>query len=187
MLIDAANLAVPAMPCSWWVRMLRSALPLAVALFPLAACMDLGTGTDGGTAPTATAPSGQPEAGPGGSDCLQNSAATITLCAQITSCPGVTVDRGAYPDCGFRMGAGAVLDVECVCDDQLCPVGVAASCSQAGMLLDGQSEITVCQQVNESRCVSLGGGADAGGSGTCDTQCRSECSGDPNCLQLCGC
>jgi hypothetical protein len=173
--------------------MLRFAIP-ALAALPLVACMDLGTGGDaggaGGAKPAGTAPTGtNADAGPGGSDCLQNASASLTLCARIDSCPSVAVDRGAYPDCGFRMGAGGVLDLECVCVDQLCPVGVASSCDQAATLLDGQSEITVCQQVDEGRCVNLGAAADAGGSGTgtCDSQCRSECSGDPNCLQLCGC
>jgi hypothetical protein len=115
---------------------------------------------------------------------------TTTLCAAIDTCPGVAVDRGAYPDCGFRMGAAGVLDLECFCSDQLCPVGVASSCQQAAALLDGQSELTVCQQVSEERCVPLGGGADAGGTGgggTCDPTCRDGCGGDPSCLQLCGC
>lgn len=173
-------------------RSAAALVPVLLAVLPLVACMqlDTGSGADGGTRanPSPTAPAGSKDAGPGGTDCLQASTGAFTLCATIETCPGIMVDRGAYPDCGFRMGAGGVLDLECVCTDQLCPVGVASSCDQAAALLADQNELSVCQQVNEGRCVGFGGAdAGSGGSGTCDTQCRDQCAGDPSCLQLCGC
>jgi hypothetical protein len=87
-------------------------------------------------------------------------------------------------------GAGATLDLECVCGDSLCPIGVATNCNDAQKLLGAQSALLVCQQVNDGRCVTLS--VDAGNSGgatstTCDHTCQSECGGDPSCMQICGC
>jgi hypothetical protein len=168
---------------------MRVLVPLLV--LPLAACLQIGTGTGTGTGSGAgsappLASAGAPDAGPSGTNCLVDQATQTILCEQIDSCPGVIVDPGAFPGCGFRVGAGSGLDLECLCDTALCPVGVPTTCDQARQLLDAQNELVVCEQQAEGRCVDLLA-PDAGGSAACDTACRDECVGAPACLQLCGC
>lgn len=163
-------------------------------LLALVACVDMTTGTGNGTGTGAGAddggPAPAPSSGPNGAGCFTDSSSQVMLCERIDTCPGVDVDQGAYPGCGFRMGAGSTLDLECICSDALCPVGVATSCPQAEQLLAQQSALLVCQQASEGRCVPLAapdaGGA-GGGSGSCDQACAAECAGAPSCLQLCGC
>jgi hypothetical protein len=155
---------------------------------PLMACMQIGTsagagpGSGGGST---SVDAGAPDAGPTGTRCFEDPATRTVLCEEIAICPGVAVDPGAFPDCGFRLGAGRSLDLECLCGSALCPVGVPTTCAQANQLLDGQSALLVCQQRAYGLCVELVA-PDAGG-GTCDTVCRAECAGTPSCLQLCGC
>jgi hypothetical protein len=104
------------------------------------------------------------------------------------------------PGCGFRIRPGGVIDLECLCSGVLCPIGVADTCDQALSLLDQQqTSLMVCEQANEGRCVQLGpdgGSAETTGasstsntavSSTCDKTCESECAGEPDCIQLCGC
>jgi hypothetical protein len=156
---------------------------------PLTACLQIGTGTGSMDAGGGSASPGSaaPEGGTGGINCFQDVATQTVLCEQVNGCPGVDVDPGAFPDCGFRLGTGSTLDLECLCGAALCPVGVATSCDQAQRLLAAQSALTVCQQQAEGRCVDLGA-PDAGtGTGTCDKACEAECVGTPDCIQLCGC
>jgi hypothetical protein len=110
------------------------------------------------------------------------------LCAAVSLCPTLSVNRDQFPDCGFRV-QGDVLDLECVCNGEICPMGVATSCAQAQQLMSTQTELSVCSQVSEGRCT---GGTPAppsssGTSGTCDHQCQAQCGGDPSCYQMCGC
>jgi hypothetical protein len=167
-------------------------LPTVLFLaLPLVACVQIGTGTgtgsDAGNAggPTLSAPALLPEAGPTGTNCVEDPGTQTILCERIDVCPAVDVDPGAFPDCGFRMRAGSLLDLECFCGSALCPVGVAASCDQATQLLLAQSALVVCEQQAEGRCVELAT-PDAGG-GACDKACAADCAGAPSCLQLCGC
>jgi hypothetical protein len=136
------------------------------------------TGGDGGVPATAQ-----------GADCAQESTTGATLCTAISVCPNLAVDHDVYPNCGFRI-RGMAIDVECVCNGQLCPLGSPTTCDQAAQLLQGQSEATVCTQVDEGRCTG-GTPAPAGSAGapasTCDATCRTECAGDPSCLKMCGC
>jgi hypothetical protein len=163
-------------------------------LLALVACVDMTTGTDTGSGGGAGAADGgaaaAADSGPSGTGCTTDPTSQVTLCERIDTCPGIDVDQGAYPGCGFRMGTGSTLDLECACSDALCPIGVATSCSQAAQLLAQQSALLVCQQASEGRCVPLaapdaGGGGSGGGS--CDQQCAAECGGAPSCLALCGC
>ncbi|HEY8041657.1 MAG TPA: hypothetical protein VIF15_17750 [Polyangiaceae bacterium] len=157
-------------------------------LLPLVACLQIGTGTGLGTdgGPVATADAGRIEAGPSGAGCFQDTPSQTVLCEQIDTCPGLDVNQGVLPSCGFRMNTGG-LDLECLCGDALCPIGVPTSCAQAAQLLDRQSSLTVCQQQGEGRCVQLTA-PDAGGtSSTCDKNCQAQCAGDPSCMQMCGC
>jgi hypothetical protein len=170
-------------------------LPVPLLVVPLVACMQIGTGTGtgtgsgttgagGGAAPLAAGvPAG--DGGPVGTNCVRDPATQTVLCEQIDTCPGVDVDPGGFPDCGFRLYAGGSLDLECLCGSALCPVGVPTTCDEAKKLLDGQSALLVCQQLADGRCVDSVT-PDAGVS-RCDPVCRSECAGDPTCFQLCGC
>ena len=77
----------------------------------------------------------------------------ITLCTSIAACPGLVVDHDLYPDCGFRVPTNSI-DLECVCDDFLCPVGAALTCAQAKSLLQAHSALAVCVSQNEGRCAA---------------------------------
>ncbi len=148
-----------------------------------------GTGTDPTTA-TGSTPSATGTGGtvPTGSQCVDDPQTQTTLCAQTSACPGVAVDPGAFPNCGFQIHAGSVLDLECLCGDALCPIGVPQTCAEASQLLASQSSLVVCQQASEGHCIELAGPSpDAGASSPCDKQCETECAGEPNCIQLCGC
>jgi hypothetical protein len=174
-----------------------SVLASAVAL--LAGCIQtgLGTGTGGaGQAATDASADSAPDAagatGPTGSACLEDPQTGIVLCQQISLCPGVVVDPGSYPNCGFRLNAASPLDLECLCEESLCPIGVPTSCASAEQLLAAQSALVVCLQENEGTCVSLVG-AGAGGSGSggaaasACASCAQQCGGTPACFQACGC
>jgi hypothetical protein len=178
-----------------------SIAPLStLAALPLLACLEqvsTGTGTTdptggGGTATAASSSSATTT--PAGSGCGTDPESQITLCEQTSVCPGVTVDPGALPSCGFRIHPGSVIDLECLCGgDELCPIGIPDTCEQATQLLSSQTALVVCQQVSDGRCVQVAS-PDAGAASTnpgaassCDKQCQSECAGEPNCIQLCGC
>jgi hypothetical protein len=178
---------------------------LVLCVLPTTACLELSTGgTDAGTAGTSSS-SGSSTANCGSADCSGSSGSSggatsgtgcttdpqsgVTLCEQITACPGVDVDQGAFPGCGFRMSASSMFDLECGCGDSLCPIGTPTSCTTAQQLLDqGQSSIVVCEQLDQGTCLPLGGpDAGTGTSNGCDKQCESECAGEPSCIQMCGC
>ena len=165
---------------------------LAWLLTSVVSCMQVGTDTGngggGGTSASGSAasPSSAPAALPTGANCGLDPTGTVNLCEQISTCPGVDVDQGAFPNCGFRLGAAASLDIECVCGGVLCPIGVPQTCADATELLAGQTSLLVCEQASEGRCISLTA-PDAGAASTCDTTCASYCSGAPDCLVLCGC
>jgi len=100
--------------------------------------------TDGATTTTVT-----------GVDCGPDPDTGVVLCLGISSCPDVSVDPDLYPGCGFRVHDGSdVLDLECACYGQICPIGIASTCDQATALMQDQSQYTVCMQVDEGRCTS---------------------------------
>jgi hypothetical protein len=169
------------------------------AFFVLAGCLRTGLGTGGGAGGASVADGSADSAsdaagatGPRGSGCSEDPQTGIVLCQEVDLCPGVVVDPGAYPDCGFRLRGGAALDLECVCAGALCPIGVPTSCASARQLLAAQSSLTVCLQENEGRCVGLagaaGGAADAASRCPPEGQtCADQCGGTPACFQACGC
>lgn len=168
-------------------------VPGLVLIVPLVGCLQLGPGSglgsgaasgDGGSKSAALANS--TDAGPSGTNCFEDPASQVILCERIDLCPGVRVDPGAFPNCGFRMRVGARLDLECLCGTALCPVGVPTRCDQVKPLLDVQSALIVCGQRAEGRCVDVAT-TDGGVVGTCDKACAAECVGSPACIQLCGC
>jgi hypothetical protein len=174
--------------------MVRIARPLvaagAVLLMSVASgCLQLSTGADAGTGgSTATGTTGA-SATLTGENCQTDSTGTVTLCQGISTCPGITVDPGAFPNCGFLVDGTSVLDVECVCSNFLCPIGVPQTCADVTALLNAQTELGICSQVSEGRCTSLVTTTlDASVStSTCTSDCQQECSGEPDCLVACGC
>jgi hypothetical protein len=132
-----------------------------------------GTSGTGATAPAS------------GTNCGVDPSSGISLCLGISSCPSVRVDPDQFPDCGYRI-SGSTIDLECLCGDALCPMGSAASCLDAKALLREQSAQGVCAGVADGRCqVVKQTGTNSGSS--CDKDCRSQCSGVPGCITLCGC
>jgi hypothetical protein len=118
-----------------------------------------------------------------GAACGKDPDTGVTLCSAVSVCPRIVVDPDLFPGCGFRVH-GDVLDLECACFGALCPIGVAATCTQVEQLLGAQTQSSVCAQVNEGRCTQpVGTGAES----TCDKSCASQCGGDPSCIQYCGC
>jgi hypothetical protein len=173
---------------------------LLVSALPLTACLQLSTGdgTDGGTSVAYSSSSGAAStassSGSGtatsGTGCVTDPQSGITLCEFLSNCPSVDVDQGAFPGCGFRLRGPSLYDLECGCGESLCPIGAPTSCATALQLLDQEgSSLEVCQQVSDGTCLPLAGdgGASSTTSSSCDKQCESECGGDPDCFQLCGC
>jgi len=170
-------------------------LSAALGLPFLVGCLQITTGTgdgtgggggSGGSGGSAASGSGSGDAGPSGSGCTEDPQSQVILCEQIDSCPGVVVDQGLYPGCGFRLHGAAAIDLECVCADELCPVGVASTCADAQQLLAAQSSLLVCQQASEGRCLPLGA-PDAGSASSPCSACAAQCGGSPGCFQACGC
>ena len=177
----------------------------ALVALPLVAClqqMSTGTGTTDPTAGGDTTGASSTDA-PAGAGCGTDPQSGVTLCEQTSLCPGVSVDQGALPSCGFRIHPGNVIDLECLCADSLCPIGIPDTCDQATQLLSSQTSLTVCQQASDGRCVQVTA-SDAGAApttgtttttpttttpsaSTCDKVCEGECAGEPDCIQLCGC
>jgi hypothetical protein len=62
------------------------------------------------------------------------------------------IDSAAYPECGFRI-RGDAYDLVCLCQDYLCPIGIPLRCEDIPPLMREQSQLTVCAQINEGRCV----------------------------------
>jgi hypothetical protein len=157
------------------------------------ACLSIQTGDDGGSGTTATTTpsSTATTADASGANCGKDPTGSVTLCEEISLCPNLGVDPTAYAGCGFRLGSASPIDLECVCGNLLCPIGVANSCDDATQLLAMQDALIVCQQASEGRCLALSATtADAsasGSSGTCTPACRNECAGVPDCLVACGC
>jgi hypothetical protein len=146
-----------------------------------------GGGAGGSSAATGTG--GTPTVG--GVNCGTDPETSAVLCLGNNACPGLTIDTETYPGCGFRI-AGAAVDVECSCSGFLCPLG-ATSCADAQTKLADQNYGVVCAQVSGGTCIqgtpvpTSTTAASSSGSGTCDTVCRTECAGEPTCIQACGC
>ena len=165
-----------------------AALAASVLGCGLIQALEGGGGTGGSTATGA----GGVSATPGGVDCGTDPETSAVLCLGNTLCPGLMIDQEVYPGCGFRV-AGATIDIECSCNGFLCPLA-ASSCADATAKLMADNYGVVCSQLSGGTCVqgtpvatTTAASSAGGGSSTCDTTCRSECGGEPSCLQLCGC
>ena len=90
-------------------------LPLLPFVLWMTGCLQIGTdstnGSGGSTAPAAPAPgTSTAAAAPSGTNCAQDPTTQAILCEQIDTCPGVDVEPGAFPNCGFRVYGAAALD-----------------------------------------------------------------------------
>ncbi len=112
-----------------------------------------GGGKDASTTTYTDAADG--EAGVVGINCGPDPDTGVILCLGISACPNLTVDQDLYPGCGFRVHDGTgVLDLECACYGQICPIGIASTCDAATTLMQDQSQYTVCMQISEGRCTT---------------------------------
>lgn len=153
----------------------------------------IGTGTGDGTAAAGGDSGTGGAASIRGLGCGVEAETGFVLCAGVSACPGLLVNQDAYPGCGFRVN-GTAFDLQCACNDVLCPIGTPRTCSQAKALLDNQNRLIVCAQVNEGRCISGTKAASPSASSNpntrgCDAQCMADCarSGVGSCEFLCGC
>jgi hypothetical protein len=161
-------------------------------LFFASACLQIGLpdGADGGASGGTASDAGTQKdakalvSDAGDFGCIVDPASRVTLCTGIAACPGLAIDHDRFPDCGFRTGSGFI-DVQCICDNYLCPLGATLTCAQAKELLTSQFEIGACSQVSEGRCAPRSAMPPTGT--TCDKNCASMCAGDPGCIRLCGC
>jgi hypothetical protein len=164
-------------------------LPIALVATSLAGCGIL-QALDGGSGAGSSSPAA---AGTGGGsaqgiDCGTDPDTSATLCLGNTACPGLTIDTVVYPGCGFRVN-GAAVDIECSCSGWLCPLG-ATSCAVAKQKLAEENYGAVCGQLGGGACIQgvpTPRSTSSSSGGSCDPTCRSECAGEPTCLQLCGC
>jgi hypothetical protein len=157
-------------------------LSLLPACLELGKVLDSGAGAAGSAGTTADSDAAAPATG---TNCGVDPSSGISLCLGISSCPGVLVDPDQYPGCGYRI-SGDIIDLECLCDDSLCPMGAAASCLDAKALLMDQSAQGVCAGVADGSCTVVKE-TPVVSSSTCDKDCRSGCGADLNCITLCGC
>lgn len=164
-----------------------------LALCALIACVDLSAGTSG----NGGGGGGKDDEDEGldastltlqGAGCGTDATTGITLCLAVNVCPDIVFDADLWPGCGFRLGP-AGFDLQCVCDDQLCPIGTPTTCEQIPTLLAQQSQLMVCAGAAEGRCVRPTPGAtnETPTTPRCDRACAQACGGEYGCLEQCGC
>lgn len=154
-----------------------------LALLFVTACSDIGLFPQGGDAGAEGGSEIEEDAStPVALDCVRDQLTNVELCAAVSACPDVWVERDRFPHCGFRPRPG-VIDLVCACDGAICSMGMASTCEQAKALLQTQSELSVCLQVHEGRCLEPQPGTPP--SSNCDPTCISECAGNPTCYEFC--
>jgi hypothetical protein len=115
-----------------------------------AARKDAGTSTDAGEA--GTTPPARDAGGLLGALCGKDAQSGTELCLAISACPDDVIDPDLYPECGYQIRGNTYLML-CLCQGFLCPIGVPQKCSDIAELLQSQSVLSVCAQINEGRCV----------------------------------
>lgn len=158
----------------------------------LVACVDLTAGQGGG-GPSASEPDadGGLESGVAlqGAGCGADAITGVTLCLAVSICPNDIIDSELWPGCGFRMTPSG-FDLQCVCDNQVCPIGTPLTCEQIAPLLAAQTQLGVCASASEGRCVTpaaSGGTPGAVSPSGCNKACAQQCYGENGCLEQCGC
>jgi hypothetical protein len=124
--------------------------------------------------------SSAPEA-PSGSYCTSVSE-TYSTCEFVSLCPGLMIDPNQFPQCGYAVH-GDVIDPECLCYGEMCPMGAPATCADMANILASTTVATVCAEYTGGHCQSLGG---QGATSPCQ-QCQINCHNVVSCLQNCGC
>jgi hypothetical protein len=170
-------------------------LALFASSLLVAGCVGIDVGGPrGADAGASSAPIASDAGGPTGVDCAEDPITRVTLCTATTKCPNLAVDHDQFPRCGFRIREGGAFDLECWCDRWVCPMGAPKTCEDARALLASQTEVAVCTQVNEGRCLEVAkapsaspGSNGSNGGSTCDRRCMSECGPSAGCKQVCGC
>lgn len=161
-------------------------LALAVLWFIASGCVAAKPAADKGDA------GATPAAAPGkGIQCGKDPVSGVTLCSGTTACPDAVLDSKEFSGCGYRTVVPS-FDLECVCNgNELCPIGVAATCDDVATLLGRRTLADICNQAGTGACkevaASPGGGAGGNAASSCDRICLSECAGSPLCAQSCGC
>lgn len=154
-----------------------------LALLFATACSDIGLFPKDGDAGAPDDPASEEDAStPVALDCVRDQLTGVELCGAVSACPEVWVERDRFPHCGFRPRPGAI-DLICACDNFICSMGMAVTCEQAKVLLQTQSELGVCMQVHEGRC--LDSQPEKPPSSNCDPTCIAECAGNPTCYEFC--
>jgi hypothetical protein len=160
----------------------------------LSGCVMPSASSDAGT--VSTGDGGALGSDTSGTGCGTDPTTGVTLCVGASECPSISVDQSVFPECGFYFTDGSVY-LACLCSNFLCPIGQPATCDQAASLLQSTNEGTVCGETASNGCTEVSSGAAStsagmgtttpdGGSG-CDMTCESDCAGEPDCIQLCGC
>lgn len=170
---------------------------LVSGMSSLSACVLPTSSADAGT-PTipSTGDGGAITGAATGTGCGADPTTGVTLCIGTSECESITVDQSVFPECGFYFGGGSVY-LACLCSNYLCPIGLAATCDQAASLLQSTNEGTVCGEASNNGCTAITSAATSTGTGTatseggsgsgCDMTCETDCAGEPDCVQLCGC
>jgi hypothetical protein len=171
-----------------------SVVSLSGLLISLSGCVMPTASGDAGT--TAAGDGGALGSDTSGTGCGTDPTTGVTLCVGASECPSISVDPSVFPECGFYFTDGSVY-LACLCSNFLCPIGQPATCDQAASLLQSTNEGTVCGQTASTGCTEVSSGAASTSTGTgtttsdagsgCDITCESDCAGEPDCIQLCGC
>jgi hypothetical protein len=173
------------------VAPMKKPLGILFAAVAIAGCSDIGLSTGDGTGGGGPTSSGTGSTGSGaaaqGIDCGTDPDTGAVLCLGISTCPSFMIDSDAFPACGFRI-SGAVLDLECSCSGELCPIGMASTCSDLTKLTMEKNYTGVCTQVSDGRCtMGTPAGAPDAAAIACQQSCNDMCAGDPTCIKACTC
>ncbi len=139
-----------------------------------------GAGGDGGA--------GSKDASPEGTTCVVATSLGTNLCEGVSTCKGLQVNQNSWNGCGFTV-LGKSFALSCECMGYLCSGPPTPTCAAAESVLSRGTAAEVCGQLDDGGCSDeLLGGADSGpGKQKCNTDCASQCVGDPSCLTGCGC
>ena len=162
----------------------------SIAALGLGACVLPSISTGAGDAGSSSSSSSSKDAGSAppvtGTSCTAVTS-TVTLCQTISLCASLTLNPKVFPQCGFRIH-GQAIDPECVCGNQLCPIGAPTSCTEAAQATSGDVNYdSVCQEANVGQCTGLNTGSSSGGTSTACQTCMANCDNVPTCVDSCPC
>jgi len=180
-------LAPAALGARLWSQLGLSAFVAASALPACGVVKPLGDDQQSQSSSDGTGNTSSSSSANTGVDCGTDSESGVSLCLGTTECPDVKLDTDAFPACGFQTTSGTY-DIECVCNgNELCPVGVATSCTDVTNLFAQKSLADFC---NQGACKEVGSNPTmkpTTQSPNCDPSCAADCAGAALCIQACGC